>query len=326
MKFHLRPVTLRKVIIATGVAGLVLGIVILIGVWKWGSFGGTENGTTEEMTFDLGNGVELTLCWCPPGTFVMGSPVTEEDLREDEVQHEVSLTQGFWMAKTETTQAQWEALIGDNPSHFKGKNLPVESVSWDEAQAFAAALTVRLRLEGKLDPGWEFRLPTEAQWEYACRAGTVTAYFTGNREQDMGKAGWYAGNAGEGSSKFKEWLQSLPLIGSWYKGGSASGSEPKHVGGKAENAFGLQDMHGNVWEWCKDWYGPYPEEAVVDPMGPPAGDGRVARGGYWGLTAAGCRSALRGRCKPEYRGDDLGFRVAAVPVLDRGAETSGESQ
>ncbi len=287
-----------------------LGITLLAGAWKSGWFGG--NRAIEERVFDLGNGVELNLCWCPPGTFLMGSPATEAGRDEDEVQHEVTLTQGFWMAKTETTQAQWEALRPDNPSHFKGDRLPVESVSWDESKAFAATLTERLRQEGKLEPGWEFRLPTEAQWEYACRAGTSTAYHTGDSEQALHKAGWYSGNSERKPSRIGEWLRSLPLIGGWYTGKMGGGGETKPVGGKAENVFGLQDMHGNVWEWCADWYGDYRSGGVVDPLGPANGPFRVIRGGFLGNDAAWCRSAFRDPHWPGNRWNYQGFRVCLV--------------
>ncbi len=292
--------------VATVAAALLAG-----GAWKLGWFGG--RGSAEEMVFDLGNGVELTVCWCPPGTFLMGSPVTERGRDLDEVQHEVTLTRGFWMAKTETTQAQWEALMPDNPSHFKGSSLPVDSVTRDEATAFAVALTERLRQEGKLPPEWEFRLPSEAQWEYACRAGTTTAYYTGDGENALQRAGWYFGNSGAKPSRFEEWLQTLPVIAGWFEGKSRGKTWP--AGKQKENAFGLQDMHGNVWEWCEDWYGAYGEGGIVDPVGAQEGSVRVVRGGSWSFSADWCRSACRNRFvgphHPRYW--DRGFRVCLVP-------------
>ncbi len=304
----------RRVLIAAAVVGTVLGILLLGGAWKWGWFGGkgtTAGITVEERVFDLGHGVKLALCWCPPGTFLMGSPAAEAGRWANELQHEVTLTRGFWMAKTETTQAQWGALMSGNPSRFKGGSLPVENVTWDEAKAFAAALTERLRQEGRLGLEWEFRLPGEAQWEYACRAGTTTAYFTGDGEKALQRAGWYYGNSGAKTSRFEVWLQTLPVFGGWFKGKSAGKTWP--AGKKEENAFGLQDMHGNVWEWCEDWYGEYVEGSVVDPVGPQDGPYRVIRGGSWFFDAVGCRSAVRNWDLPVYRFGDLGFRVCLVP-------------
>ncbi|HUF60849.1 MAG TPA: formylglycine-generating enzyme family protein [Verrucomicrobiales bacterium] len=301
----------RKVLVAMALVGTVLGILLLGTAWKWGWFGG--KGTAEEMVFDLGNGVELTLCLCPPGTFLMGSPATEAGREANETQHPVTLTRGFWMPKTETTQAQWKALMSENPSHFQGDRLPVDSVSWDEAKAFAVALTERVRREGKLDAGWEFRLPNEAQWEYACRAGTSTAYYTGDREKALQRAGWYYGNSGDKPSRVEGWLHTMPLIAGWFKDKREGKTRP--AGKKKENAFGLQDMHGNVWEWCEDWYGAYGAGSVVDPIGPPDGPDRVVRGGSWVNFADECRSAYRLGVRPgdRYRYWNLGFRVCLVP-------------
>ncbi len=310
-------------LLATALACAVLGILLLGGAWKRGWFGGAEKGTAQEMVFDLGNGVKMTLCWCPPGTFLMGSPATEAGRQEDEVQHEVTLTRGFWMAKTETTQAQWKALRPDNPSHFKGDRLPVGSVTWHEAKAFAAALTERLRREGKLEAGWEFRLPTEAQWEYACRAGTATAYSSGNGEAALRKTGWYVDNSRKKPSRFRAWLESLPMTRDWFQKHPGPGSWPhvKQVGGKIENAFGLQDMHGNVPEWCEDWYARYPSAKETDSKGPSSGFSRVFRGGSSFSDAASCRSAARGMEPTRHRElleigfffTSSGFRVCLVP-------------
>ncbi|HUF61363.1 MAG TPA: formylglycine-generating enzyme family protein, partial [Verrucomicrobiales bacterium] len=212
---------------------------------------------------------------------------------------------------TETTQAQWAALMPDNPSIFKGESLPVDNVTWDEAKAFAAALTERMRREGMLDPGWEFRLPTEAQWEYACRAGTRMAYHTGDGEEALHKAGWYSGNSERKPSRMGEWLRSIPVFEGWFPGNT--GAKPWPAGKKEENAFGLQDMHGNVWEWCEDVHGEYGAGSVVDPIGPSTGSGRVLRGGSWNLVAAWCRSASRLGYGPGDRGDYRGFRVCLLP-------------
>ena len=208
------------------------------------------------------NGVEFAFRWCPAGTFTMGAPTSEEGLY-NETQHEVTLTKGFWMLETEVTQKQWKAVMGTNPSFFKGDDLPVESVSWNDCQEFCEKTGLQL--------------PTEAQWEYACRAGTTDAY-AGNLDE----MAWYYSN---------------------------SGNKTHPVGTKKPNAWGLYDMHGNVWEWCQDWYGDYPSGSVTDPTGPSSGYSRVVRGGSWDNDARICRSALRDGVVPGDRGNYLGFRV-----------------
>jgi formylglycine-generating enzyme required for sulfatase activity len=174
------------------------------------------------------------------------------------------------MGKYEVTQAQWEAVMGNNPSRFKGPNRPVEMVSWDDAQAFIAALNRR-------NDGYVYRLPTEAEWEYACRAGS-----TGDYAGKLDEMGWYEENAGR---------QTHP------------------VGQKQPNAWGLYDMHGNVSEWCQDSYRLYPDGVVTDPQGPSSDSNRVIRGGGWGYAAAYCRSAYRYGLSPGYRDLALGFRL-----------------
>ncbi|HUF60847.1 MAG TPA: formylglycine-generating enzyme family protein [Verrucomicrobiales bacterium] len=301
--------------IAAFLAGVGMLALLAVGDWMKGwqrSDGVSGASAAKEIVYDIGNGVKLTLCWCPAGSFLMGSPPGEAFRIENERQHAVTLSRGFWMAKAETTQEQWEAVMTGNPSAYKGERLPVDSVTWDEAKAFAAACTERLGSQGKLPAGCEFRLPTESQWEYTCRAGSPAAYSSGNDEAALGRAGWYAGNSVRKPSRWVGWLQSLPLIGGRITA-SAPGGEPKRVGEKEENAFGLQDMHGNVWEWCEDWYGEYGEGAVTDPVGPQVGEYRVVRGGSWDDVAAWCRSAYRDRWGPGGRGWAQGFRVCLVP-------------
>ena len=225
-------------------------------------------------------GVDVPLRWCPPGTFLMGSPAFEEGFFGDEMQHHVTLTKGFWMGETPVTQELWTAVMGANPSRFKnGDAYPVESVSWDDCQPFLKALNDRFPVE---DQRWA--LPTEAQWEYACRSGTETAYAGTGRLDDMG---WYDEN---------------------------SGSQTHPVGQKRPNHWGLLDMHGNVWEWCSDWSGHYPSASTTDPTGPSFGPERVYRGGSWFNGARVCRSAYRGGADPGRRDCYLGFRVALAPV------------
>ena len=219
----------------------------------------------------------MPFAFCPAGSFTMGSPSTEDGRGSDENQVRVTITKGFWMAKTELTQAQWTAILGNNPSNFNGDDLPVEKVSWDDAQEFIK----KVNDSGVIPEGWKVALPTEAQWEYACRAGETGAYSGGTIDQ----VAWYDDN---------------------------SGSKTHAVGTKKSNAWGLHDMHGNVWEWCADSYG---DELVggSDPSGPSSGVHRVNRGGSWLSHAATCRAATRGRLTPDSRFDSLGFRPALVP-------------
>jgi formylglycine-generating enzyme required for sulfatase activity len=221
-------------------------------------------------------GIEMV--WCPPGEFLMGSPEDEADRNDDEMQHRVRLTRGFWMAKTETTQGQWERVMRENPSDFSGEDLPVETVSRYDVQGWLEKMNEKTPLPS----GWKWDLPTEAQWEYACRAGTGRA-FAG----DSDEMAWYDENSGR--------------------------TNP--VGTKKANAWGLHDMHGNVWEWCSGWYGDYSSASSSDPTGATAGGKRVARGGSWVSFAQYCRSAYRGRCASVTRSDDLGFRPALVPSI-----------
>ena len=216
------------------------------------------------------NGVEFAFRWCPSGTFIMGSPMSEEGRFSNETQHQVTLTKGFWMMETEVTQKQWKAVMGNLPDcGFKGDDLPVERVSWNDCQEFCKKCK-------KL--GLSVQLPTEAQWEYACRSGTTGAY---------------AGNLDEMA---------------WYNEFSNKGSTHP-VGTKKPNAWGLYDMHGNVWEWCADyWNKDYPNGIVTDPTGPSNGSYRVFRGGGWSIYAQLCRSARRSCDDPDCRGDYLGFR------------------
>jgi formylglycine-generating enzyme required for sulfatase activity len=206
------------------------------------------------------------------GTFKMGSPQDDEGRSDDESQHRVNLTKPFHMATTPVTQAQWAALMGSNPSHFKGDDLPVEQVSWDDATLFCEKLS---RTEGK-----KYRLPTEAEWEYACRAGTQGDYGgTGSFDQ----VGWHWAN---------------------------SNKQTQPVGQKKPNAWGLFDMHGNVHEFCSDRYGRYPRQDLIeDPIGDSTNSLRVMRGGSWEYLPDGCRAAYRGSILPDKQDFSVGFRV-----------------
>ena len=197
----------------------------------------------------------------------------------DETPHEVTLTQSFQMGIHEVTQEQYEQVMGNNPSEFKGANNPVDSVSWEEALEFCRKLS---ELPAEKSAGRVYRLPTEAEWEYACRAGTTTKYSFGDDDSKLGDYAWIGGN---------------------------SGRTTHPVGSKKPNAWGLYDMQGNVWEWCQDRYGYYPGQAVTNPSGPTSGSVRVNRGGSWYGTAGFCRSAHRYWYKPSFRYDSFGFRV-----------------
>jgi len=209
----------------------------------------------------------------PPGSFQMGSPENEEGRYIDEVLHEVTLTRGFEIADAAVTQAQWEAIMGNNPSGFKDScpEAPVEKVNWDDAVAWCAKLMEK-------HPGWDYRLPTEAQWEYACRAGTPGPWNLPSSKLD--DLGWYDQKAGGKTHPVRQ---------------------------KRPNAWGLHDCHGNVWEWCADCFAPYSKGSVTDPTGP-SGGLRVLRGGCWLREARFCRSALRIRNVPGLRDALIGFR------------------
>ena len=238
-------------------------------------------------------GIEMV--WIPPGTFSMGSPTSESGHRDDETQHEVTLTQGFWMGKYQVTQSQWEAVMGSNPSQLKGGDHPVEQVSWDDCQTFLENLSAR--------GDGTFRLPTEAEWEYACRAGTSEAYSFGNDPGQLGSYGWYLDN----SVRVTHPGGLLNTVRKIWDSTEGRGTQP--VGQLSPNAWGLHDMHGNVWEWCADWYGAYPSGPVTDSKGPATGEFRVLRGGSWHLDSSFCRSAHRNANPPDYLDADDGFRV-----------------
>ncbi|MBN2195550.1 MAG: formylglycine-generating enzyme family protein [Polyangiaceae bacterium] len=241
------------------------------------------------------------LRYLPPGRFLMGSPESEPERVDWERQHWVTLTRGFWLGETAVPQAFWEAVMGNNPSHFEGEDLPeaqrgqlpVERVSWEDCQQFCA----RLR---QAHPGFGARLPTEAEWEYACRAGTATPFHLG--ESITPEQVNYNGN--------------YPYAGG-AKGQYREKTVPVDCAPFLPNAWGLKQMHGNVWEWCEDWLGDYGAEEQRDPTGPAQGRGRVLRGGSWYDPARRCRSAYRHRVRPDVRGHVGGFRLAAVqPALE----------
>ncbi len=230
----------------------------------------------------------MKLILIPAGKFLMGSPESEKGRQNNEPQHEVTLSKPFYMGVTEVTQAQYEAVTGTNPSHFKGATNPVETVSWDDAAEFCKKLSERT--------GRTFRLPTEAEWEYACRAGTKTAFSFGDADKALGDYAWYGAN---------------------------SDGKTHPVGQKKPNPWGLYDMYGNVWEWCSDWIDEYPQGAVTDPKGPATprpvpksyGTPRILRGGSWDSEPGECRSAARYYSPPAEGWGNYGFRVVAETDL-----------
>ncbi|MDR1043799.1 MAG: formylglycine-generating enzyme family protein [Candidatus Adiutrix sp.] len=231
-----------------------------------------------EKTYTNSLGMEFILI--PAGSFTMGADKKFEDATDGETpQHLVSISQPFYLGAYEVTQAQWTAVMENNPNIFKGRSNPVEMVSWDDAQEFIKRLNQQ---EGHS----RYRLPTEAEWEYAARAGTTGAYSFGDDKDSLGRYAWYLDNSGE---------QTHP------------------VGQKQPNAWGLYDMHGNVWEWVQDDYGNYSSSSVTDPKGPSSGSFRVFRGGSWNNSARACRAAYRNLSLPGYRYGSIGFRLALSP-------------
>jgi len=225
----------------------------------------------------------FSFVFIPPGELVIGSPETELGRNEDEVLHKVKITKGFFLQTTPVTQKQWKIIMGNNPARFakNGDSHPVESVSWYDCQKFI----VRLNSLEKAT----YRLPTEAEWEYACRSGTVSPC-----------------TGGEIVELFCGIDPNLDTMG-WYCGNSNRTTHP--VAQKKGNAWGLFDMHGNVFEWCQDWYGDYPSTPQTDPSGPLSGPGRVIRGGSWFSNAKSCRSAARFYWHPNGKSDFIGFRL-----------------
>jgi len=240
----------------------------------------------KELTVDLGKGVKLELVLIPAGEFMMGSPDSDKNAESwEKPQHRVRITKPFYLGKYPVTQEQWEAVMGNNPSYFKGRpENPVEGLRWDDCQQFLGKLNAKSAAgEGK------FQLPTEAQWEYACRAGSKTQYCFGDDESKLGDCAWYDKN---------------------------SDRKTHPVGEKKPNAWGLYDMHGNIQELCQDWwqYGYYKDSPVDDPTGAATGSDRVLRGGGCTNPAGYCRSAYRYEFVPGYFLYFWGLRVSRVPA------------
>lgn len=259
------------------------------------------------------NSIGMQLVQVNAGTFTMGSPPTEAERDDDEQQHEVEITKDYFLGIYPVTQRQWRAVMGNNPSWYcatgqgkdkvKGMNtddFPVECVSWEDAQTFLNKLN---EMEKYTRTGRKYRLPTEAEWEYACRGGHLAEiyqvfHFGDSLSSDQ--ANFYGNFSYDNAAKGPYLKRTCAVNDSAYKG----------------NALGLYHMHGNVWEWCLDWYANnyYGQSPLQDPGGPPNGSNRVNRGGSWNLNGLNCRSANRGRYDPTNRNYNLGFRVAAERV------------
>ena len=244
-------------------------------------------GCNKPEIFELTNTIGMKFVFIKPGTFMMGSPTNESGRDSDETQHQVTLTKGYYMQTTEVTQGQWKAILNNNPSSFSscGDNCPVEMVNWNDVQEFITALNQKEKTD-------VYRLPTEAEWEYAARAGSSSAFANGginetgcNLDTNLNAIGWYCGNAD---------------------------SKTHPVAQKQANSWGLYDMHGNVWEWCQDKYDSYPTSSVTDPGGPSSGSTRVRRGGCWGDDARICRSADRGRSSIGSGSYGIGLRLMST--------------
>jgi formylglycine-generating enzyme required for sulfatase activity len=244
-----------------------------------------QKSSQQKKTFIARSAKNLEMIWCPPGSFTMGSPSTEAGRQADrETQHYVTLSHGFYLGKYEVTQEQYQSVMGDNPSSFQGAKLPVEKVSWEDAMEFCKKLSEKEK--GRIPAGWEFTLPTESQWEYACRAGTTTMYSWGDNIN--------------------------PKLANYADSGL---DKTRAVGSYRPNAWGFYDMHGNVWEWTADWYGKYPIGSVIDPIGVKFHPSRMLRGGGWNWSndRTFLRSAKRISHSPDLRRNSMGIRVSFQP-------------
>ena len=260
-------------------AVVFVGLLLAVGLAICG-----EADAQRDTTVVLPGGATMEMARIEPGTFLMGAP--ESDFRAKEwerPQHKVTISEGFYLGKYEVTQGQWEAVMDTQPwikkTRQTGRRYPAVWVSWDDVQAFVQKLN-------EMAGSDLYRLPTEAEWEYACRAGTTTSWSFGDDWKQLGAYAWYKGN----TVLRKE-------------------EHAHEVGTKQPNPWGLYDMYGNVWEWAQDWWGPYPAHAQVDPTGPASGSSRVGRGGGFNEVATDARSAYRGHDAPTTRSTGIGFRL-----------------
>jgi formylglycine-generating enzyme required for sulfatase activity len=281
------PSVKRSNNLAPVLTGCIVGVLLVTTFFLLSSFGLSSEsqriGADTPPATPAQQVIEPEMVYVQGGTFMMGSPTSEPERYDNEVQHQVTLS-SFYIGKYEVTQGQWKAVMGSNPSYFKkGDNYPVEMVSWNDIQEFLQKLNAAT--------GKHYRLPTEAEWEYACRAGSTTPFNTGN-------------NLTTSQANYN---------GDYPYNRNAKGTYLQHtqpVGSYPPNAWGLYDMHGNVWEWCNDWYEDYATFAQTNPKGPSSGPSRIIRGGSWRIYARFCRSALRFNClDPNDRNNGNGFRV-----------------
>jgi formylglycine-generating enzyme required for sulfatase activity len=243
----------------------------------------TPAAVTGGQAKEVVNSIGIKLLLMSAGTFTMGSPASEKYRDDDETQHQVTLSKPFYMGRTEVTQGQWKKVMGTEPWKGEdyvqeGDDCPAVYISWDDAVAFCKKLS---DMEGKT-----YRLPTEAEWEYACRGGTNTAFSFGDDDSQCKEYAWFYGNAYHFDEHYSH-----------------------QVAQKRPNAFGLYDMHGNVWEWCSDWYGEYPPGLLTDPRGPDTGSSKVLRGGSAYSVPRGIRCARRNLGDPEILVSYRGFRL-----------------
>jgi formylglycine-generating enzyme required for sulfatase activity len=267
-------------------SSMVENTLLLISCMFFFQSGCSSSQQPDKQSFTNSIGIKLVLI--PKGKFMMGSLETERERTPYETQRKVTISKNFYMGATEVTQAQWFAVMETNPSEYKGDELPVEQISWEETVDFCKRLS---EMPEEKKAGRKYRLPTEAEWEYACRAGTTTPFHFGS--QLNGTQANFDGRRPYGTDTKGPYLQETSAVGTY-----------------PSNEWGLHDMHGNVFEWCSDWYEEYPSGSVMDPSGPATGLNRVLRGGCWCYAAAHCRSAIRGRNGPSFRISYIGFRVA----------------
>ncbi len=257
----------------------------------WSNDWGEDNiGLWTAFTYQ---GIRQVFRWIAANRFMMGSPPYERGRANTEIHHEVTLTKGYWLAETTCTQALWEAVMGHNPSHFIGAERPVENVSWNDVHSFIQALNTAQDTADEQDE-LQLRFPTEAEWEHACRAGTQTPFSFGENIH-TNQVNY------NGDDPYTNNQKGL------YRG------QTVNVKALPGNSFGLYQMHGNVWEWCEDWYGEYSNEAITDPKGPTTGESRILRGGGWVSSGRHMRSGHRDWLNPNSRHINIGFRLARSP-------------